>query len=198
MILKASQRSGAAALADHLTNSLDNDHIELLETRGFMAEDLHGAFAEAYAISKATRCRQYLFSLSLNPPQDHVASEEQCLNAAERIEDQLGEAVLGAVGDRAAGSGPRELRRFDLAPFLLCLLFGVADPRHFRVGVGDAGEEIECARARLHAIEGADVAPRAVRQEKVGEGGPAVCGREGKAECNLDAVNVVLIEAVDA
>ncbi|EAQ46907.1 hypothetical protein MED193_16979 [Roseobacter sp. MED193] len=90
MILKASQRSGAAALADHLTNSLDNDHIELLETRGFMAEDLHGAFAEAYAISKATRCRQYLFSLSLNPPQDHVASEEQCLNAAERIEDQLG------------------------------------------------------------------------------------------------------------
>jgi hypothetical protein len=89
MILKASQRSGAAALADHLMNSLDNDHIELLETRGFMAEDLHGAFAEAYAISKATRCRQYLFSLSLNPPQDHVASEDQFLKAAERIEDQL-------------------------------------------------------------------------------------------------------------
>lgn len=27
-------------------------------------------------------CRQYLFSLSLNPPQDHVASEEQFLKAA--------------------------------------------------------------------------------------------------------------------
>ncbi|UWR87814.1 relaxase/mobilization nuclease domain-containing protein [Phaeobacter inhibens] len=90
MILKASQRSGAAALADHLMNSLDNDHVELLETRGFMAEDLHGAFAEVYAISKATRCRQFLFSLSLNPPQDHVASEDQFLDAADRIEERLG------------------------------------------------------------------------------------------------------------
>ncbi|APX16079.1 relaxase [Phaeobacter inhibens] len=90
MILKASQRSGAAALADHLMNSLDNDHIELLETRGFIAEDLHEAFAEAHAISNATRCRQFLFSLSLNPPLDHVASEEQFLDAADRIEERLG------------------------------------------------------------------------------------------------------------
>lgn len=90
MILKASQRSGAAALADHLMNSLDNDHIELLETRGFMAEDLHGAFAEAHAISKATRCRQFLFSLSLNPPQEHVASEDPFWDAADRIEERLG------------------------------------------------------------------------------------------------------------
>ena len=31
MILVASQRSGAVALADHLMNTRDNDHVELIE-----------------------------------------------------------------------------------------------------------------------------------------------------------------------
>lgn len=61
-----------------------------LAIRGFMADDLHGALDEAYAISKATQCKQYLFSLSLNPPQDHVATEQDFLDAAERVEKRLG------------------------------------------------------------------------------------------------------------
>lgn len=90
MILKASQRSGASALADHLMNDRDNDHVTVLEIRGFMADDLHGALSEAHAISKATRCKQFMFSLSLNPPKDHVASEQDFLDAAERGEKALG------------------------------------------------------------------------------------------------------------
>ena len=42
MILVGSQRAGASALADHLMNDRDNDHVELMELRGFMAETLRG------------------------------------------------------------------------------------------------------------------------------------------------------------
>lgn len=90
MILKASQRSGAAQLAAHLMNDRDNDHVTLHELRGFVADDLHGALDEAHAISKATKCQQYLFSLSLNPPQNQHANIDAFEHAADRAEDLLG------------------------------------------------------------------------------------------------------------
>ncbi|WP_208352868.1 relaxase/mobilization nuclease domain-containing protein [Pseudaestuariivita rosea] len=90
MILKGSQRGGAKQLADHLTNTRDNDHVNILELRGFVSDHLHGALLETHAISKATRCQQFMFSLSLNPPQNHTASEQDFLNAADRAEEKLG------------------------------------------------------------------------------------------------------------
>ena len=84
MILVGSQRSGARALADHLTNDLDNDHVSLLDLDGFMAGDLHGALDETHAISKATHCTKFLFSLSLSPPETHVATEQEFLDAIDR------------------------------------------------------------------------------------------------------------------
>jgi hypothetical protein len=76
MILKGSPRAGATALADHLMNDRDNDHVFLLELNGFISDDLNGALLETHAISKATQCKQFMFSLSLNPPKDHIATEE--------------------------------------------------------------------------------------------------------------------------
>ncbi|WP_025058396.1 relaxase/mobilization nuclease domain-containing protein [Sulfitobacter donghicola] len=90
MILKGSQRSGAKALADHLMNDRDNDHVTCLDLRGFSTDELHGALAEMHAISKATQCKKFMFSLSLNPPQDHLGTEEEFLDAADRIEQALG------------------------------------------------------------------------------------------------------------
>ncbi len=90
MILVASQRAGARALADHLMNIRDNDHVEVVDLSGFMADDLHGALDEAHAISKATKCKQYLFSVSLNPPEDCMVSEEGFQEAADRIAGKLG------------------------------------------------------------------------------------------------------------
>lgn len=90
MILKGSQRSGAKALADHLMNDRDNDHVTCLDLRGFSTDELHGALAEIHAISKATQCKKFMFSLSLNPPQDHVGTEEEFLDAADRAEQALG------------------------------------------------------------------------------------------------------------
>jgi hypothetical protein len=89
MILKGSQRGGAAQLARHLLNGRDNDHIEVQELRGFMASDLAGAFQEAHAISRGTRCRQFLFSVSLNPPQNAIVSDREFQQAAREIERAL-------------------------------------------------------------------------------------------------------------
>jgi len=88
MIIEAAQRAGAKQLANHLTNTRDNEHAELHELRGFLADDLHGALQEAYAVSRGTRCKQFLFSVSLNPPEDvdNAAYEK----AVEKIEDALG------------------------------------------------------------------------------------------------------------
>lgn len=90
MILKGSQRMGASQLADHLMNERDNDHVTLLELRGFVSDNLKGSLSEAYAISKATKCNQFMFSLSLNPPKEHVANEQDFLNAADQAEAKLG------------------------------------------------------------------------------------------------------------
>ncbi|MEM1194579.1 MAG: relaxase [Pseudomonadota bacterium] len=90
MILKGSQRAGAAQLAAHLLNDRDNDHITLGELRGFVSSDLHGAFKEAQAVASGTRCKQHLFSLSLNPPIGAVVSEEAFKRAADDAEKVLG------------------------------------------------------------------------------------------------------------
>lgn len=90
MILKGSQRSGVVALANHLMNDRENDHVTLHSLRGFVAEDLHGALREAYAISRSTKCRQFLFSVSVNPPQREAVSDEQLEAAIDRIEEKIG------------------------------------------------------------------------------------------------------------
>ncbi len=90
MILKASQRSGARQLAAHLMNDRDNDHVTVQELRGFMAGDLQGALSEAHAIAKGTRCTQFMFSLSLNPPKDAKAGIEVLMTAVDRAEETLG------------------------------------------------------------------------------------------------------------
>lgn len=90
MILFASQRSGASELAAHLLNGDDNDHVTLHEVRGFIADTLEGAFREIEAISKGTRCKQFLFSLSLNPPEYADVPVEDFEAAIDEIERKLG------------------------------------------------------------------------------------------------------------
>ena len=46
MILKGNQRAGACDLATHLLNAADNEHIEIAQITGAIADDLHGAFSE--------------------------------------------------------------------------------------------------------------------------------------------------------
>lgn len=90
MILKGSQRGGAAQLARHLLNDFDNDHVEVAEMRGFMADDFAGALAEMHAVSKGTRCKQFMFSLSVNPPKGAEASIGDLMQAIDRAGERLG------------------------------------------------------------------------------------------------------------
>ncbi|MDD9911219.1 MAG: relaxase [Ahrensia sp.] len=89
MILKGNQRAGGGQLAAHLTNILDNEHVAVHELRGFMADDLHGALNEAYAISRGTKCRQFLFSVSLNPPETENVPVDVFEAAIADIEEKL-------------------------------------------------------------------------------------------------------------
>lgn len=90
MILKGSQRGGARRLAAHLLNTKDNEHVEIHEIRGFMADTLREALDEAHAISKGTRCKQFLFSVSLNPPETEDVPVSVFEDAIDRIENKTG------------------------------------------------------------------------------------------------------------
>ena len=89
MILKGHARGGAKDLALHLLKE-ENEHVEVHELRGFTADTLVGAMNEAYAISRGTHCKQFLYSLSLNPPQTENVPVKDFMAAIEKVEQQLG------------------------------------------------------------------------------------------------------------
>ncbi|MDQ0314600.1 relaxase/mobilization nuclease domain-containing protein [Amorphus orientalis] len=89
MILHGNQRGGARDLAIHLTKP-ENERVEIHELRGFVSDTLEGAFQESYALSRATRCKQHLYSLSINPPANADIEAGHFVDAANRAEKQLG------------------------------------------------------------------------------------------------------------
>jgi hypothetical protein len=88
VILKGNQRSGGDDLASHLMNLYDNEQMHLAQVRGTVAQDLHGALAEFEAMATGTRCKQPLYSLSINP--SVPMNRDQYFAAIDRIEDRLG------------------------------------------------------------------------------------------------------------
>lgn len=68
----------------------ENDHVQVHEIRGFIADDVVCAFREAYAISKGTKCRQYLFSVSISPPETKKVGVAAFERAIETIEQRNG------------------------------------------------------------------------------------------------------------
>lgn len=89
MILQGNERGGARNLALHLLKD-ENDHVTVHELRGFMSDDLVPALNEVYAISRGTKAKKFLFSLSMNPPQTEQVSTQAFLKAIERTENDLG------------------------------------------------------------------------------------------------------------
>ncbi|MEQ8228174.1 MAG: relaxase/mobilization nuclease domain-containing protein [Rhodospirillales bacterium] len=92
MIPFASQRASGQDLATHLLNAEDNEHVMVMDVRGALANDLHGAFAEWQLQADAlTNCRNYLYSLSINPdPAQGRLTQEQYRDYVERVEKALG------------------------------------------------------------------------------------------------------------
>ncbi len=83
MILKAKERGNAPQLAQYLLSMRDNEHVELHDLRGFMSDDL------AEAIASGTKCKNHLFSMSLNPPEGANVFREDFELAIGRIETKL-------------------------------------------------------------------------------------------------------------
>lgn len=90
MILKGSQRGGAKQLGLHLLKTVENEHVEIHDVRGFMTDDVVGALREAEAVSKGTKCRQFLFSVSLNPPETESVRIDTFEQAIAAIEEKHG------------------------------------------------------------------------------------------------------------
>jgi hypothetical protein len=87
-----SQRALGQDLATHLLNAQENERLEVVQVRGAVARDLHGAFAEWEAQAHTlTRCTNYLYSLSINPDQQQGRlTREQYLDFIDRTEQRLG------------------------------------------------------------------------------------------------------------
>ena len=92
MIPFASQRGGGQDLATHLQNTYDNEQMEVVEIRGAIADDLHGAFKEWEVQAETmTRCQKYLYSMSINPdPQQGDLTREEYRDYIARAEASLG------------------------------------------------------------------------------------------------------------
>jgi hypothetical protein len=88
MILVGNQRGGARDLAKHLQKD-ENERVELDELRGFASDNLADALLESHAISRATKCKQHLFSLSINPPKNEEVSKEDFRKAISKAEERL-------------------------------------------------------------------------------------------------------------
>lgn len=90
MLIKGNQRGHGGELAKHLQNTNDNEHIEIHAIKGFAADTIEEAFQEAESISLSTKCTQYLFSVSLSPPQDADVPVHVFEDAIERVAQNLG------------------------------------------------------------------------------------------------------------
>ena len=88
MIMVGNSRGNGQNLARHLL-SPENEHVSVHAVDGFMSDDLHGAFKEAEAVSRGTRCKKYLFSLSLNPPKGVEVGTEVFNDTISRVENKL-------------------------------------------------------------------------------------------------------------
>jgi hypothetical protein len=90
MILDASQRGRCLEMGLHLLNQKQNEHVEVHEVKGFASQDVMSAMKEIEAISKGTRAKQPLFSLSLSPPAHENVRVEVFEGAIARIEEANG------------------------------------------------------------------------------------------------------------
>ena len=88
MILHGNQRGNGKDLAIHLMTP-ENEVVEIHSMRGFVSNTLEGAFQESFAVSRATRCKQHLYSLSLSPPKSANVSALDFEKAVECAEKQL-------------------------------------------------------------------------------------------------------------
>lgn len=92
MIVTGSQRGNYAEIATHLMREDENDEVELVDIRGAVARELHGATAEwDFQRAALTKCRKGFYCVSVNPDEKQPdLSRDQIYEYFERLEQRLG------------------------------------------------------------------------------------------------------------
>lgn len=90
MIIKGKSRKGPRQLGTYLDSPGENEHVEKLEIRGTIAQDIPGAIHEMDAYALGTRCEKPLYHAMINPEPPNRLSEAQCMEAVDALEEKLG------------------------------------------------------------------------------------------------------------
>lgn len=99
MILHGNARGNSKELAHHLLKD-ENERVEIFQIRGFVSRNLSCALQESYALSCATKCKQHLYCLSLNPPKRGDPTAKDFEAAINRVEKQLEARQLAEKQER--------------------------------------------------------------------------------------------------
>ena len=70
----------------HLLRTDENDQVAVHEVRGFLTDDIVEALKETQALAKGTKCKQFLFSVSFNPPETERVDIAAFETAIEQVE----------------------------------------------------------------------------------------------------------------
>jgi hypothetical protein len=90
MIAKGNLHAHGAKLAAYLTTGKEGERAELVELRGFAADNIRDAFTDVEIQSKATRSTKPFFHSYIRLPDGEVLTSEQWHLVADRIEKRLG------------------------------------------------------------------------------------------------------------
>lgn len=90
MIIKGKSRGSARELVAHLRRLDTNEHMEVVQIRGTVADDLPGALAELAAVAAGTRCKRPLYHAALNTRIEEYLTRDQWLFAVDELEARLG------------------------------------------------------------------------------------------------------------
>jgi hypothetical protein len=89
VIIKGKSRSGAAALAAHLT-SAKNERVDVAEIRGLFAQDLSGALREMEDVASGSTCGLFMYHASIDPDARYSMTREQWRESVDVLEKNLG------------------------------------------------------------------------------------------------------------
>ncbi len=91
MIIKGDSVAGGKRIADHLLRTDTNEKVKVLETRGVVSEDVHGALQEMEAVASAIpNCKKPFYHASINTPVNEPLTPEQRDKSIEQLEKKLG------------------------------------------------------------------------------------------------------------
>jgi hypothetical protein len=90
MIISGGSRSNWRFFAKHLTNTKDNERVEVAEIRGVSGDTVLDALREMDAVASGTRCKNFFYHADLNPRVDEHLDDEQWNRSVDILEKQLG------------------------------------------------------------------------------------------------------------